>query len=140
MNICTQLPLQKGGWIQETISLFSPERKLRCKLNALFSIFTAVDHCVMYRGWYGVNLVCPPGYIATGACAGGKTNDCGVGASTRLKCCKINVASTSQTCSPVATTSNGKDITCPKTDGRLTLVTEYCGSGQTNDCAGNALH
>merc|ERR1719468_823702 len=75
---------------------------------------TAVDHCLMYRGWYGYNIKCPPGYIATGACAGGKTNDCGVNASTRLKCCKINVASTSQTCSPVATTTNGKDITCPE--------------------------
>jgi len=101
---------------------------------------TAVDHCVMYRGWYGYNIRCPSGYIATGACAGGKSNDCGVGASTRLKCCKINVASTSQTCSPVATTTNGKDITCPKTDGRLTLVTEYCESGMNNDCAGSKSH
>ena len=91
----------------------------------------------MLRGGFGINLKCPDNYIATGACAGGKSTDCGVNASTRLKCCRINVPSAKQTCSTEATSSQGKDISCAKIDGQLKLVTEYCGSGASNDCAGN---
>ena len=90
----------------------------------------------MFRGSYGVNIKCPDNYIATGACAGGKGLDCGVYASTRLKCCRINVSSVKQSCLTEAASAHGQDISCTDIDGQLRLVTEYCGSGAGNDCAG----
>ena len=93
-----------------------------------------IDTCVMLFGSYGENLQCPTGYIGTGTCASGKGTDCGTHTCNRLKCCKIRVESEQTSCQEKSTGSYGEEMTCNEVDGRITLLTEYCGSGAGKDC------
>lgn len=55
--------------------------------------FTAtVDQsdCGWFWGWYGAEVACPAGYIATGACGGGSNLDCQGQYSAGLKCCAVD--------------------------------------------------
>jgi len=89
----------------------------------------------MLSGNYGVNLQCPAGYIGTGTCASGTGTDCGTYTSNRLKCCKVRVESEQTSCQLKTTGSYGEELTCNDVNGRIALVTEYCGSGAGKDCA-----
>ena len=99
-------------------------------------MISAVDTCIVLWGWYGEKLMCPSGYIATGACSSGGKSDCGYKVYTRLTCCKVTISSQQQHCSKVDTFVFGTDMVCPKIDNRFKLVTEYCGSGIGQDCLG----
>ena len=120
---------------QDLSFFFSEDFCLFLSLQKRQYQFTDVDTCIVLQGGYGERLDCPSGYVGTGACGSGKHYSCGRKTANRLLCCKTTVPSKPLSCNSNSTAEWGENLMCPSgQDGRIKLVTQYCGSGKNREC------